>query len=48
MWSDMTAVLQAFLSTAQGLWSLYTGVWFLSGALVLLIVRKVLRTFNLI
>lgn len=48
MWSDMTLFLQTFLSVAQSFFSLYSTIPFLSFALVLFIVRRVLRTFNLI
>lgn len=48
MWSEMSEVLQLFLSTTQSLFSLYTSVWFLSGALIIWIIRRILKTFNLI
>lgn len=48
MWSDMTTILQTFLSVAGSVFNLYTSIWFLSGALALILIRKVLKIFNLI
>lgn len=48
MWSDMSSVLTMILSVSQSLFALYSSIWFLSGVLVLFIVRRILKTFNLI
>lgn len=48
MWNDLTLVLNFLLSTMQQFFSLYASIGILSAVLAIWIVRKVLKTFNLI
>lgn len=48
MWNDLTLVLNFLLSTLQGIFALYTTIGILAAVFVIWLVRRILKTFNLI
>lgn len=48
MWSDITLVTRTILNMLGSVFSFYTTYSFLSALLIIWIVRRILKTFNII